>query len=206
MPLLDLALLRIDHFRRYALVAGMFFWTTAFYMLFGLYQQEGQGTDPLHTGLGIMPYGIGLFCGSVLSAPLPRRLQPWLFPVGFGLEILGYSAIALAVWSQAPGWLVTATLLFTGASQGVAMPRLFALALADVPPAQAGVAAGVVNMMLQIGAAVSVALIAAIFFAVLDGGSGAAAYGRALGTAMIVLVAGLAAAWLIGVRRRDLAR
>ncbi len=197
MPILDLGLLRIGSFRRGALVAGLFFWTTAFYMLFGIVQQEGQGTDPLHTGLGIMPYGIGLLLGPLLSAPLPRRLQPHLFAIGFGAEILGYAAIALAMFAGAPHGVVIATLLFTGFSQGVAMPRLFTMALGEVPPHQAGVAAGVVNMMLQIGAAISASGIAAIFFAVLGAGSGPAAYGRALGVAMIALVAALAVAWAI---------
>lgn len=204
MPILDLALLRIGSFRRGALVAGMFFWTTAFYMLFGIVQQEGQGTDPLHTGLGIMPYGIGLFFGPLLSAPLPPRIQPHLFAIGFGAEIIGYAAIALAMFLDAPAPVVTGTLLFTGFSQGIAMPRLFTMALGEVPARQAGVAAGVVNMMLQIGAAISASGIAAIFFAVLGGGTGAAAYGRALGVAMIALVAALAVAWVVaaGGRRR----
>ena len=206
MPILDIELLRIPAFRRGALVAFFFFWTTAFYMLFGITQQEGQGTDALHTGLGIMPYGIGLLVGSLSTSSLPRRFQPWLFPVGFACEILGYAAIALAMFVNAPGWAVTATLLFTGFSQGTAMPRLFALALGDVPAAQAGVAAGVVNMMLQIGAAISVSGIAAVFFAVLGTGTGAAAYGRALGVAMIGLVGGLAIAWFVGISGRREAR
>ncbi len=43
MPLVDIALLRIPSFRRGVLVAALFFLTTSFYLLFGLYQQEGRG-------------------------------------------------------------------------------------------------------------------------------------------------------------------
>ncbi len=199
MPILDLALLRIGSFRRGALVAGFFFWTTAFYMLFGIYQQEGLGTDALHTGLGIMPYGIGLFVAPLATGALPARMQRYLFGTGFGLEILGYTAIAGAVFVQASPGLVMGLLFFTGFSQGVAMPRLFTMALGEVPPAQAGLAAGVVNMMLQIGAAISASGIAGVFFAVLDGRTGPAAYGRALGVAMIVMVVGFVVAFLAGV-------
>jgi len=39
------------------LVCTLFFFTTCFYLLFGLYQQEGRGVDPLQTGLAIVPYG-----------------------------------------------------------------------------------------------------------------------------------------------------
>ena len=55
MPLIDLRLFAIPSFRRGVLVATLFFFTTSFYFLFGLYQQEGRGLDPLHTGLAIAP-------------------------------------------------------------------------------------------------------------------------------------------------------
>jgi MFS family permease len=72
MPLVDIALLRIPSFRRGVLVATLFFFTTSFYLLFGLYQQEGRGMAPLDVGLAIVPYGVGLFVGPLISAPLVR--------------------------------------------------------------------------------------------------------------------------------------
>ena len=64
MPLVDLALFRIASFRRGVLVAMLFFFfTTSFYLLFGLYQQEGRGVEPLQTGLAILPYGSGCSSG-----------------------------------------------------------------------------------------------------------------------------------------------
>ncbi|HEY1413387.1 MAG TPA: MFS transporter, partial [Rhodopila sp.] len=70
MPLVDMALLRIPSFRRGVLVAALFFFNTSFYLLFGLYQQEGRGMAPLQVGLAIVPYGVGLFFGPLISAPL----------------------------------------------------------------------------------------------------------------------------------------
>ena len=67
---MDLALLAIPSFRRGVLVGTLFFFTTSFYVLFAIYEQEGLGTDPLHTGLAILPYGIGLFVGPLVTAPL----------------------------------------------------------------------------------------------------------------------------------------
>jgi MFS family permease len=81
-PLLDLALMAIPSFRRGVLVGTLFFFTTAFYMLFGIYEQEGYGTDPLFTGLAILPYGVGLFVGPLVTAPLVR-LRPWLLTIGW---------------------------------------------------------------------------------------------------------------------------
>ncbi len=74
MPLLDLRLMAIRSFRRGVVVGTLFFFTTAFYLTFSLYQQQGLGTDPLHTGLAILPYGAGLFIGPLASGPLVRRL------------------------------------------------------------------------------------------------------------------------------------
>ena len=71
------------------------------------------------------------------------------------------------------GWPVVLTVLLAGFGQGIAYPRLFNTALGDVAPHQAGVAAGVLTSALQIGAAISVAGIGSLFFAVLGGGSGA---------------------------------
>ncbi len=62
----------IPSFRRGVLVGTLFFFTTAFYMLFAIYEQEGYGTDPLFTGLAILPYGIGLFVGPLVTAPLAQ--------------------------------------------------------------------------------------------------------------------------------------
>ena len=75
-PLLDLRLMAIPSFRRGVLVGTLFFFTTSFYVLFSIYQQEGYGTDPLYTGLAILPYGIGLFVGPLVTAPLPPGCVP----------------------------------------------------------------------------------------------------------------------------------
>lgn len=194
MPLLDLGLLRIPGFRRGVLVASLFFFTSAFYLLFAIERQDGAGLDPLHTGLAILPYGIGLFLGPLASAPLLERFRPRLLAAGLAVEVVGYAAIGIAVAADADPAVLAAAVFVGGFGQGIAMPRLFNLVLADVPARQGGVAAGVVNSMLQIGAAVSVAAIGSLFFAVLGTGSGPAAYARAFGVAMIAVVAALAGA------------
>jgi hypothetical protein len=90
-----------------------------------------------------------------------------------------------------------ATVFIGGFGQGIAMPRLFNTVLEDVPPRQGGLAAGVVNSTLQIGAAVSVAAVGTLFFAVLGSSTGPTAYAHAFGIAMIAVVAALGgAAWL----------
>jgi MFS family permease len=197
MPLLDLGLLRIPGFRRGVLVASLFFFTSAFYLLFAIERQDGAGLDALHTGLAILPYGIGLFVGPLASAPLLGRFHRRLLGAGLAVEVAGYAATGLAVAAGVGGAALVATVFVAGFGQGIAMPRLFNLVLADVPARQGGVASGVVSSALQIGAAVSVAAIGSLFFAVLGQGSGPAAYAHAFGVAMIAVVAALAGAALL---------
>jgi MFS family permease len=203
MPLVDIALLRIPSFRRGVLVAALFFFTTSFYLLFGLYQQEGRGMAPLQVGLAIVPYGVGLFIGPLISAPLVR-LRPKLLSIGMGIQVTFYTLIGVLVAFGIDGVPLSAAVFLAGLGQGVAFPRLFATVLGDVPPAQGGVAAGITNSALQIGAAISVAAIGSLFFVVLDGGTGERAYAHAFSIAQWTATAGLFLAMLIAIppRRR----
>ncbi len=202
-PLLDLGLLAIPSFRRGVLVGTLFFFTTSFYVLFAIYEQEGFGTDPLFTGLAILPYGIGLFVGPLVTAPL-ARLRPWLLTIGMAIQIAGYAGVAAVIVAGYDGWPVVLTVLLAGFGQGIAYPRLFNTTLGDVAPHQAGVAAGVLTSALQIGAAISVAGIGSLFFAVLGQGSGRDAYAHAFGIAQAATAAALVIAMLLSIPRRVL--
>lgn len=204
MPLVDLALLRIPSFRRGVLVAALFFFTTSFYLLFGLYQQEGRGMQPLEVGLAIVPYGVGLFVGPLISAPLVR-LRPRLLSIGMAIQVSFYTVVGLLVAFGVAGLPLTAAVFFAGLGQGVAFPRLFATVLGDVPAVQGGVAAGITNSAMQIGAAISVAAIGSLFFMVLGGATGERAYAHAFSIAQWAATSGLFLAMLIALppRRRS---
>jgi len=200
-PLLDLGLMHIPSFRRGVVVGVLFFFTTAFYVLFAIYEQEGYGTDPLSTGLAILPYGIGLFVGPLVTAPL-ARLRPWLLTIGMAIQVAGYAGVAAVIVAGHDGWPVVLTVLVAGFGQGIAYPRLFNTTLGDVLPDQAGVAAGVLTSTLQIGAAVSVASIGSLFFAVLGEGTGRDAYASAFGVAQAAVSFALLVAMLLSIPRR----
>ena len=204
MPLVDLALFRIPSFRRGVLVSALFFFTTSFYLLFGLYQQEGRGIAPLQTGLAIVPYGIGLFLGPLLSAPL-TRLRPRLLSIGMGIQVTFYIVIGVLVAAGITGPLLSLAVLLAGTGQGIAFPRLFAIVLGDVPSAQAGVAAGIASSAMQVGAAVSVAAIGSLFFILLGSATDERSWAHAFSTAQWTLSAGLFLAMLIAIPPRALA-
>ena len=197
-PLLDLGLLTIPSFRRGVLVGTLFFFTTAFYMLFAIYQQEGYGTDPLFTGLAILPYGVGLFVGPLVTAPL-ARLRPWLLTIGMAIQVVRLWCRRRGDRPGYDGWPVVLSVLLAGFGQGIAYPRLFNTVLGDVAPHQAGVAAGVLTSALQIGAAISVAAIGSLFFAVLGTGRGRDAYAHAFALAQAATTAALLLAMLLSI-------
>jgi MFS family permease len=201
MPLVDLRLLHIPSFRRGVLVAALFFFTTSFYLLFGLYQQEGRGLAPLQVGFAIVPYGVGLFIGPLISAPLVT-LRPKLLAIGMGIQVSFYALVGLLVAVGIDGPFLSAAVFLAGLGQGVAFPRLFATVLGDVPPAQAGVAAGITNSALQIGAAISVAAIGSLFFTVLGADGGERAYAHAFAIAQWAATGGLFLAMLIAIPPR----
>jgi MFS family permease len=200
-PLLDLKLMAITSFRRGVLVGTLFFFTTAFYVLFAIYEQEGYGTDPLFTGLAILPYGIGLFVGPLVTAPM-ARLRPWLLTIGMAIQVAGYAGVAAVIAAGYDEWPVVLTVLLAGFGQGIAYPRLFNTTLGNVAPHQAGVAAGVLSSALQIGAAISVAAVGSLFFAVLGEGTGRDAYADAFGVAQSATSAALLIALLLSIPRR----
>ncbi|HEY1934119.1 MAG TPA: MFS transporter [Acetobacteraceae bacterium] len=202
MPLLDLSLFRIASFRRGVLVATLFFFTTSFYLLFSIYEQEGRGLDPLQTGLAIVPYGLGLFLGPFAGAPL-ERLRTKLLALGMSVQVAGYAAIAAMVALGLAGWPTTLAVFVAGFGQGVAFPRLYTTTLGEVPPQQAGLASGVVNSGLQVGAAVSVASIGSLFFGVLGNAVDERAYAHAFATAQTVLTGALFVAMLLAIPRRE---
>jgi MFS family permease len=201
MPLVDVRLLRISSFRRGLMVAALFFFTTSFYLLFGLYQQEGRGLAPLAVSLSIVPYGAGLFMGPLISAPLVG-LRPILLPIGMGIQVTFYTVVGILVALGIEGLALSAAVFLAGLGQGVAFPRLFATVLGDVPSAQAGVAAGITNSVMQIGAAVSVAAIGSLFFTVLGERTGERAYANAFAIAQWTATAGLFLALLIAIPKR----
>jgi MFS family permease len=201
MPLVDMALFAIPSFRRGALVATLFFFTTSFYFLFGLYQQEGRGLDPLHTGLAIAPYGIGLFLGPLLTTNWVR-LRPALLAIGMAIQVTGYGGVAVLVAWGAGEVPLLAAVFVAGFGQGIAFPRLYNVVLGDVPPHQAGLAAGIVNSALQVGSAVSAAAIGSLFFSLLGTAQGERDYGFAFAIAQGTLTVALFAAMLIAIPRR----
>jgi MFS family permease len=198
MPILDAALLKVRSFRRGLLAALLFFFTTPFYLFFSLYLQAGLGQGALAAGLAVLPYGVANFVAPMLATRAPAGWRRYLFGVGMTLEILGYAGVGLCGQTGTGGWTMFALLVTGGFGQGIAMPELIHEILGDVPHESTGLASGIMNSTLQIGAAVSMAAIGSLFFTVLGDASAAGAYGHAFAVAMAAVVAALILSMLLG--------
>jgi sugar phosphate permease len=118
------------------------------------------------------------------------------------VQVAGYVMIGVLVWFGIAGGLLAGVVFVAGFGQGIAFPRLFNTVLGDVPPHQAGVAAGFFNTALQVGAAVSAAAIGTLFFSLLGGHSDERAFAHAFAIAQWTVSFALFTAMLIAIPSR----
>ncbi|MGH8877689.1 MAG: MFS transporter, partial [Stackebrandtia sp.] len=76
--------------------------------------------------------------------------------------------------------LLLAGFAVMGAGNGLLLPQLMSVSLASVRREQAGIGAGMLTTSQQFGQAAGAALLGAVFFAVVHGGHGVAAYDNAM--------------------------
>jgi MFS family permease len=92
-------------------------------------------------------------------------------------------------------------LLVLGLGSGAIITPNQALSLADVDPRMGGAAGGVLQTAQRIGSAIGQAVVGAVFFAALGGSAptGSPAYGPAMAAWVLVMLAFVAAALVLGV-------
>ena len=164
-PIMPLRIFRIrsliaSSIVRGMLIAGMY----ASFFLGALYLQGVRGYSALDTGLAFLPQTIIV---AIMSRGITTRLVARfgnLVMVCAGLLLM---AASLGLLSQvtphtpyAPLLLVSYLLLGLGA--GSAMSPLLSIALSELPREDAGLGSGIVNVSLQLAAAVGVAVLSSI--------------------------------------------
>lgn len=196
-PLLDPAAMQAPGLGRALLIALLFYAIGAFFLLFSVYLQDALHATALGAGLVFLPFGAGFLLGP-LSTPFCRRiLGAYVNPVGMGLEAIGFVGLAWAIVSPPagvpPASVPLATILFViGFGQGLALPTLMRMVTGRVAPAFSGMIAGIVSSTLQVGTALSVAVIGGIFYTVLGGRTDPAAITQAFIVAILCIAACLA--------------
>lgn len=143
----------------YSGMYGMFFFLSQFL-------QEVQHYSPLQSGVSFLPMPASIFATSQLtSRVLVRRLAPkQLMLLGIAVATGGL-AIASQLTASSSYLEVLAALLALGGGSGISFVSLTTASLAGVAPEDAGAASGLINVSQQLGGALGVAVLVAVFAA-----------------------------------------
>lgn len=169
-PMLPLSLFRIPAFTGTALVA--FAQSLALYPLFlflAIYLQNGLGFSPTETGLRLLPLTLVLFVVAPLSGRLTNRL-PLRIPLVTGLVLIGLALLLMHSIDANSEWTALLPgLLIGGLAIGVISPALAAAMVSVLPVERSGLASGINNTFRQLGIAIGIAGLGAIFEHNFDG-------------------------------------
>ncbi|MFB4274467.1 MULTISPECIES: MFS transporter [unclassified Nonomuraea] len=178
-PLVALPLFRRPAFTGGLLLAFLLFsQVSSFFFVFVIHLQTGLGFSPLRTGVTLLWWSAGVIVAGGLAVRLAPRLGRRLIGAGSLLVALGMAAMSLTLQLTGTGidpWVVGPAMILTALGVGAITPVLLDTVIVGVPARDAGAASGVINTMMQVGAAAGIAVVGAVFFTVLS----AQAAGRA---------------------------
>src|ERR1700689_2847529 len=149
-----------SYIARLLLVAGMmgmFFFLTQFI-------QEVLGFSPILAGVAFLPMTVTLFAVSRAAPRLIPRFGPkplmiaGMLPVIAGMAMLSQVSPGTSYWSG----VFPAMMLF-GLGMGVVFVPLTTVSLAGVRPEESGAASSMVNVMQQVGGALGLAVLVAVY-------------------------------------------
>jgi EmrB/QacA subfamily drug resistance transporter len=162
-PLIRLGILQLRSLRSANLYMAMIgAWLAGELLVLPLYLQQVAHYSPLLTGLAIAPQGVIAVLGATQGARVAHRLGLRVY-----LTVSGISAgVGLALLGLALGHhrypLMLVGLLLTGYGTATGVFAATLAATEDVDDAEQGLAGGLINMSRQVGAAVGVAVSAAV--------------------------------------------
>ena len=163
-PMLPLGLFRRLSFTgvqlaAFALSGSMF----ALFLYLTLYLQSYLGYSPLEAGLRYLPITIVSFIAAPIAGALLSRLPARLM-MSAGLAATGIGLLLMSGIEPDDGWTtLLAGFLIAGAGVGFLNPVIADVAVSVVPNEQSGMAAGINDTFRQVGVAVGIAALGAIF-------------------------------------------
>jgi MFS family permease len=174
------------------LAGQLVFWTGqgSFFLVLALYLQQGRGLSPLHSGLVFTILAIAYLVTSMRAPALTARHGRRVLAIGALILAAGHALLVGAVLLIGVGGSVLALapgLILVGAGMGLGITPLATLIMNSAPPEHVGSVSGVLATAQNVGTAVGVAGIGAIFYGALNHGF-AAAFERGIGTLAVVLL------------------
>jgi EmrB/QacA subfamily drug resistance transporter len=142
------------------MVAGLF----GMFFLGVLFMQHVLGYSAIGTGVAFLPVSLGIGVLSLgFSAQLNNRYGPkaTLLP-GLALLVAGLAWIARVPIHASYVVDLLPAMVLLGVGAGLSFPSLMTLAMSGATPSESGLASGLVNTSLQIGASLGLAILATL--------------------------------------------
>lgn len=167
----------------------------AFTFVYALTAQTGLGWTPMHTALVLLPFALCFFGVSVWSGKLATKFGfRRLLIVGGIIQAVLLAVTATFILVQRPelnSWSFAVLLIGVGVGQALMFGPLVGAMVADVPPAIAGAASGVLQTVQQASMGLGVAVAGGLLSAATNGSTPTTVgnYTTALAICMIVQAA-----------------
>ena len=195
-------LIRLEMFRSRAVAVGLlvmliFYCGMGAFFVLTLYLQDGLGYSPLKTALTMLPATVGIVAGNGLGMPLAAQLGRQLPMLGLLLLLAGTVLMIIVTGPGMTPWEMMPPVLLFGAGLGLGSSSLMLITIGGVGATDTGMVSGVVNTVVQLGAAAGPATIGTAFFNSLAGGDFASATRTSLWLGLIVFSVALVACLLL---------
>ncbi len=142
-------------------------------MVTSLFFQLGLHFSPEHAGLTLVPLSVGTAITAGASYELMPRFGRAVLQGGVLVVVAGLGALAWTVthWgTDVTSWQMAPANLLVGLGLGFVFGPLFNVILAGVDDDEVGSASGTLNAIQQLGNSIGVAVLATLFFSLLDHG------------------------------------
>jgi len=164
-PIMPLRILKLRSLTGSSIIRGLI--ATGMFSTFfigALYLERVLGYSPIRTGLAFMPATVGMATmSSGLAARLVNRFGPRkvMYP---GIVTVAVGLVLLALAGRTPDYFPQIFFAFflLGLGGGSSMIPLLQIAMAEAPKEDAGLASGIVNVSMQMAAALGLAILSTI--------------------------------------------
>lgn len=167
-PLISLRLFRVSSFRNgTTLMAAYFTGLPALFLLTTLFLQTGLGVSALHAGMVSIGFALASAVSSWLGGQLVGRYGRPVVVSGLVLvlaTVVGLAIAALLLPTEATPWAMAAIMAVGGFGGGLVISPNQTLTLAEIPPAQGGLAGSIGQLGQRIGTAIGTAVGLSLFY------------------------------------------
>ncbi|WP_426511302.1 DHA2 family efflux MFS transporter permease subunit [Dactylosporangium sp. McL0621] len=133
-----------------------------------LFVQNTLGYSPIQAGLRFLPLSLASFAAALVTGRLIGKV-PMRVLLGGAMVAAAAGLASMAQLTATSTWLALVPgYVLAGIGLGITSTALASAALAAVEPARAGMAAGIVNTLRQVGTAAGVAVIGALYASRVD--------------------------------------